>query len=56
MPEPLREYYPVVAFDHKVLIFGGSNGANYLRSVLQFDLLTNEFKVMPSLPNAVSEI
>ena len=58
MPEPLREYYAAVAFEHKVLIFGGSsgNGDNRLSSVLQFDIVANEFKVMPSLPWAVSSI
>ena len=50
MPDPVRKYYTVVAFEHKVLIFGGSSGGNYLGSVLQFDIGTNQFKVMPSLP------
>ena len=49
LPEP-RAFYTVVAFEHKVLIFGGSSGSNYLNSVLEFDMITNQFKVMPSLP------
>ena len=58
IPEPKRLYYTVVAFEHKVLIFGGQNVDNndYLEDVLEFDLTTNEFKVMPSLPCALSHI
>ena len=54
IPEPKRLYYTVVAFEHKVLIFGGKNvyQDNYLEAVLEFDLTTREFKVMPSLPGA----
>ena len=56
MPGPPREDYTVVAFDNKVLIFGGSSGnyENALDSVLRFDIRTNEFKVMPSLPSNAS--
>ena len=55
MPDPRRKEYTVVAFEHKVLIFGGKNvdNGNFLDEVLQFDLTTREFKVMPSLSNAV---
>ena len=54
IPEPKRMYYTVVAFQHKVLIFGGKNvnQDNFLEDVLEFDLTTREFKVMPSLPGA----
>ena len=56
--EPKRIYYTVVAFEHKVLIFGGKNveDDNYLEAVLEFDLTTREFKVMPSLPGAASNM
>jgi hypothetical protein len=54
IPEPPRKYYTVVAFEHKVLIFGGRipTNNNLLDSVLEFDLSTNEFKEMPPLPYA----
>ena len=50
IPEPPRKYYTVVGFEHKVMIFGGLSGINYLDDALQFDIGTNQFKVMPSLP------
>ena len=55
LPEPRREEYTVVAFDHKILIFGGSWDvcAVFFDSVLEFDLTTREFKVMPPLPGAL---
>ena len=55
IPQPPREEYTVVAFEQKVLIFGGPSDehGNYLEDVLEFDLTTREFKVMPSLPSAV---
>ena len=55
IPEPRRKEYTVVAFEHKVLLFGGENveDGNFLEEVLEFDVTTTEFKVMPSLPNAV---
>jgi hypothetical protein len=55
MPEPARKSYTVVAFEHKVLIFGGRSVANdnLLHSVLEFDIDTNEFKAMPPLPCAL---
>jgi hypothetical protein len=56
MPEPARKYYAVVAFEHKVLIFGGRSVANFLDNVSEFDLITNEFKEMPPLPYAVSDM
>ena len=58
LPKPRREKYAVVAFEQKVLIFGGGNledsyPGNLLKQVLEFDLITREFKVMPSLPHPV---
>ena len=55
IPEPPRGEYTVVAFEQKVLIFGGSSSdnSNPLDSVLEFDLSTRKFKVMPPLPIAV---
>jgi hypothetical protein len=57
MAEPARINYTVVAFEHKVLIFGGRSATNknQLDSVLEFDVSTKEFKVMPSLPRALEE-
>ncbi|CAB4030572.1 E3 ubiquitin- ligase NRDP1 [Paramuricea clavata] len=59
IPAPAREYYTVVAFEHKLLIFGGLYGAtkdDLLDSVLEFDLITNTFKDMPSLPYSVQNM
>ena len=58
MPVLPREHYTVVAFERKVLIFGGSSvgSSNYLDSVLEFDLTTREFKVMPSLPSGAEHM
>jgi hypothetical protein len=55
MPEPARRDYTVVAFEHKVFIFGGRYGINFdlLDSVLEFDINTREFKVMPPLSCAL---
>ena len=53
IPGPARKCYTVVAFEHKVLIFGGLYSVTddeFLDSVLEFDLSTNEFKAMPPLP------
>ena len=54
MPDLPRKDYTVVAFEHKVLIFGGKDTYDWdlLEDVLEFDLTTRKFKVMPSLPNA----
>ena len=54
MLEPKRVHYTVVAFEHKVFIFGGKSveDDDYLEDVLELDLTTREFKVMPSLPSA----
>ena len=58
IPEPKRKLYTVVAFEHKVLIFGGKSvkDDDYLEDVLEFDLTTREFKVMPSLPSTASNM
>ena len=58
MPEPERKTFTVVAFQDRVLIFGGSSVSsdNFLDSVLQFDLRTSELKAMPSLPCAMSNM
>ena len=58
IPEPPRKMYTAVAFEHKILIFGGQNlkNGNYLEDVLEFDLTTREFKVLPSLPGVVSSM
>ena len=58
IPELKTRYYTVVAFEHKVLIFGGENvnGDDYFEDVLEFDLTTRKFKVMPSLPRAASNM
>ncbi|CAB3999615.1 E3 ubiquitin- ligase NRDP1 [Paramuricea clavata] len=56
MPEPARKHYRVVAFEHKVLIFGGKSGVQILDDVLEFDLTTNTFKAMPPLPCALQEM
>ena len=58
LPEPARKNYRVVAFEDKVLIFGGRCATNnhVLDSVLELNLSTNELKAMPSLPYAVENI
>jgi N-acetylneuraminic acid mutarotase len=59
MPEPARKNCAVVAFEHKVFIFGGRSHISIndvFDSVLEFDLSTNEFKEMPPLPYAASNI
>ena len=58
MPEPARKHYTVVAFENKVLIFGGQSvtTGHLLDSVLEFDLSTNEFKDMPPLPYSISNM
>jgi hypothetical protein len=56
MPEPARKHYRVVAFEHKVLIFGGKSGDQIVDNVSEFDLTTNTFKAMPPLPCALQEM
>ena len=56
MPAPRRKNYTVAGFEDKVLIFGGENvknvAANILEEVLELNLATKQFKVMPSLLSA----
>ena len=60
MPESPKAYYTVVAFEHKVLIFGGESvtitNHEISHSVLELDLNTNEFKEMPPLPCALCKL
>ena len=58
MPESLRGHYAVVAFEQKVLVFGGESakGGHLLEDVFEFDLTTRKFHVMPSLPIAVKHM
>ena len=58
MPKPPRKFSTVVGFEHKILIFGGKrvNDSNLLEDVLELDLTTREFKVLPSLPGVVSSM
>ena len=53
MPEeaPMK-FFTVVAFEHKILIFGGGN----VEDVLEFDLTTREFNVLVSLSGFVSNM
>jgi hypothetical protein len=55
MPEPSTKYYTVVAFEQKILIFGGQNTTSQklLDRVLEFDIHTSEFQVLPALPCAL---
>ena len=55
--DPRRREYTVVAFGHKVLIFGGLNVKDSnCPEVFEFDLTTERFKPMPPLPNAVEHM
>ena len=58
VPAPGRKDYTCVAFGHKILIFGGHNTANgdLLDNVSEFDVIKNEFKAMPALPFASSNM
>ena len=58
MPYSPRIEYTVVAFEHKVLVFGGSHATNddFLDHVFALDLRTKEYQDMPSLPFAVSNM
>ena len=58
MPEP-REYHCAEIFEDKVLIFGGQKSSkceDYLDSVLEFDLKTNQCKEMPPLPRPLTRM
>ena len=60
IPGPPRVLYAVVAFGHKILIFGGSGYYGYddvnEKSVLEFDMNTKKYKSMRQLPYAVSNM
>ena len=56
MPEP-REYHRAEIFEDKVLILGGQKSSkceDYLDSVLEFDLKTNQCKEIPPLPRPLT--
>ena len=58
MPEP-REYHRAEIFEDKVLILGGQKSdacEDYLDSVLEFDLKTNQCKEMPPLPRPLTRM
>ena len=58
IPEP-REYHRAEIFEDKVLILGGekSNACEeYLDSVLEFDVKTNQCKEMPPLPRPLTRM
>ena len=54
--ESPRIEYTAVAFEQKVLIFGGKNASGILDDVFALDLSTKEFHVMSPLPIAVSNM
>ena len=56
MPEP-RQYHRAEIFEDKVLILGGQKSdacEDYLDSVLEFDVKTNQCKEMPPLPRPLT--
>ena len=56
MPKP-REFHRAEIFEDKVLIFGGRKSLeckDYLDSVLEFDVKTNQCKEMPPLPRPLT--
>ena len=58
MPEP-REYHRAEIFEDKILILGGQKSSkceDYLDSVLEFDLKTNQCKEMPPLPRPLTSM
>ena len=58
MPEP-RGCHGAEIFEDKVLIFGGKKsvaGKDYLDSVLEFDVKTNQCKEMPPLPRPLTSM
>ena len=58
MPEP-REYHCVEIFEDKVLIFGGQKSlasTDYLDSVLEFDVKTNQCKEISPLPSPLTRM
>ena len=58
MPEP-REHHRAESFEDKVLILGGEISwlvEEYLDSVLEFDVKTNQCKEMPPLPRPLTRM
>ena len=58
MPEP-RDSHGAEIFEDKVLILGGQKSLeceDYLHSVLEFDIKTNECKEMPPLPRPLARM
>ena len=58
MPEP-RAYHGAEIFEDKVLILGGQKALareDYLDSVLEFDVKTNQCKEMPPLPRPLTNM
>ena len=55
-PELAHNHYRLLAFENKVLLFGGNDGGRILDNVLEFDLRTNTFNDMPPLPCPLEEM
>jgi gas vesicle protein len=55
LPQP-RSHHGMEMFDQKLFIIGGYDGKKIRASVVQYDLIRNEFKEMPTLPYAVDEM
>ena len=51
-----RCYHGMEMFDQKLFILGGNDNKEITVSVVQYDLIKNECKEMPSLPYAVQEM
>ena len=49
-------YHGMEMFDQKLFILGGRDDKRITDRVIQYDLIKNEFKEMPSLPYAVKEM
>ncbi len=52
LPQP-RSYHGMVMFDQRLLILGGRDDKKITTSVVQYDLIKNECREMPSLPYPV---
>ena len=55
LPQP-RSDHGMEMFDQKLFILGGYDGKKATASVVQYDLIKNECKEMPSLPYAVQNM
>ena len=55
LPQP-RCFHSMEMFDQKLFILGGHDDRKITASVVQYDLIKNECKEMPPLPNAVELI